>query len=69
MAALSSGILLVFEAVFLPFFFQLATALRNKPPSDPKSIAFQADFEQFKTRVGEMRNAAAHVADGTRPNA
>lgn len=69
LAALSSGILLVFEAVFLPFFFQLATALRNKPPSDPKSIAFQADFEQFKTRVGEMRNAAAHVADGTRPNA
>lgn len=68
LAALSSGILLVFEAVFLPFFFQVATALRNKPSSDPKAVAFEADYERFKTRVGEMRNAAAHVADGTRPS-
>lgn len=68
LAALSSGVLLVFEAVFLPFFFQLATALRNKPASDPKAVAFQADFERFKTRVGDMRTAATHVADGTRPN-
>ncbi len=68
LAALSSGVLLVFEAVFLPFFFQLATALRNKPSNDPKAVAFRADYERFKTRVGEMRNAATHVADGTRPN-
>lgn len=69
LAALSSGVLLVFEAVFLPFFFQVATALRNKPASDPKAVAFQTDYERFKTRVGEMRNAATHVADGTRPSA
>lgn len=68
LAALSSGLLLVFEAVFLPFFFQVATALRNKAPNDPDAVAFQADYARFKTRVGELRNAATHVADGTRPN-
>ena len=67
LAALSSGILLVFEAVFLPFFFQLATALRNKPKGDPQAVEFEADYERFKTTVGQYRQAASHVADGTRP--
>lgn len=67
LAALSSGVLLVFEAVFLPFFFQLATALRNKPKGDPQAVEFEADYERFKTTVGQYRQAASHVADGTRP--
>lgn len=67
LAALSSGILLVFEAVFLPFFFQLATALRNKPKGDPQAVEFEADYERFKATVGQYREAASHVADGTRP--
>ena len=67
LAALGSGALLVFEAVFLPFFFQLATALRNQPRNDPRAVAFKDDFERFKTSVGRLRDAASHVADGTRP--
>lgn len=67
LAALGSGALLVFEAVFLPFFFQLATALRNRPAGDPRAVAFEQDFERFKTSVGQWRQMASHVADGTRP--
>lgn len=67
LAALSAGILLVFEAVFLPFFFQLASALRNKPKGDPTAAEFEADYERFKSTVGQYRQAASHVADGTRP--
>ncbi len=66
-AALGSGLLLVFEAVFLPFFFQLASALRNQPAGDPRAQAFREDFDQFKASVGRFRQAATHVADGTRP--
>lgn len=66
-AALGSGLLLVFEAVFLPFFFQVATALRNQSPDDPRAKAFEADFDQFKATVAQWRQTAGHVADGTRP--
>ena len=68
LASLSAGVLLVFEAVFLPFFFQLAVALRNQPQSDPRAQAFRKDFEDFKASVDEARRAASHVADGTRPS-
>ena len=67
LSALSAGVLLVFEAVFLPFFFQLASALRNQSSGDPRAVAFKADYEKFRTSVGEWREAASHIADGTRP--
>ena len=66
-SALGAGILLVFEAVFLPFFFQLATALRNKPAHDPQAQAFKDDYERFRTSVGQAREAVSHVAEHTRP--
>ncbi len=66
-AALGSGLLLVFEAVFLPFFFQIASALRNQPANDPRAAEFREDFDRFKERVGRFRQATTHVADGTRP--
>lgn len=68
LSALSAGVLLVFEAVFLPFFFQLATALRNKPVDDPTARAFKDDYERFKASVGKWREVASHIATGTRPS-
>lgn len=67
LSALGAGILLVFEAVFLPFFFQLATALRNKPAHDPQARAFKEDYERFRASVGQAREAVSHVAEHTRP--
>ena len=67
LSALGAGILLVFEAVFLPFFFQLATALRNTPAHDPRAQAFKDDYERFRTSVGQAREAVSHVAEHTRP--
>ncbi len=67
LASLASGGLLVFEAVFLPFFFQLVTALQNRARDDPRRREFEADYARFKGSVDRSRRAASHVADGTRP--